>query len=280
MKTDLQEVFEIQSGNGAGEDLLRHERVLCYKTRTIRCGEITEVEAFPVYLHAFPDGQRMKERIRSSAAQRKVNDRRAENRFRRKAEANFSRGDLFLTLTYEGVAPDMRQAERDFRNFIRRVNRARAKKGIPAARYMGVLEAGNKSGRAHHHVIISGGLSRDELEGIWQKGFANCDRLQLQTGGLKGLCRYMLKSAGSQAREKDRKRWTCSRNLVEPRVTESTHRITKRQAAKLAEDAQLMGEEVLRKVYPGMELLELEVRRSDWIAGAYITARLRRPYAE
>lgn len=277
MRAVLEEMFEIPSGTGASDALLRHNRVLFYKTRTIRCGEAVEVEAFPVYSRAFPDAERAKERIRSSAAQQRLNDRRAEYRFRRKAETNFGRQDYFLTLTYKGQAPGMEQARRDFRNFIARVNRRRIRRGMKPCRFMAVLEQGNKSGRAHHHVLMEGGLSREELEDLWGKGFANCDRLRQDGDGLKAVCAYMLKAAGGEARAKDQKRWTCSRNLREPKVTESRHRISRRTAARIAEDAEIQGAEILRRLYPGLALTELTVRRSDWIAGAYIFARLVRP---
>jgi len=274
VKTDLEEMFEIESGHGATEELLRHNRVLCYKTRTIRCGDVTEVEAYPIYSRAYPDAGRMKERIRSSKAQQALNDRRAEDRFRRKAEANFGSGDYFLTLTYDGTAPTMDQALRDCRNFLARVNRARKKKGLPRARYMAVVEAGNRNGRAHHHFLIDGGLSREEYETIWGKGQANCDRLRLKNNGLMGLCKYLLKNAGAEQRAKDAKRWMCSRNLKEPKITESVHKVTKRQAARIAQDAELQGDGIMRKLYPGTQLMDLSVRRSDFLAGAYIFARL------
>ena len=277
MKTDLEYLFEIPSGEGATEQLLRHNRVLCYKTRTIRCGEAVEVEAFPVYRRGYPDRERSRERLATAPAQARLNDKRAENHFRRKAECNFGRGDYFLTLTYKGEAPTMERAARDFRNFIARVNRRRRKKGLSDVRYMGVLEAGNRSGRAHHHVLIDGELSREEYEELWGKGFANCDRLQVSGDGLKAVCKYMLKASGTEQRQKHQKRWTCSRNLREPRITESLHRVTKRQAGRIAADAKLMGEEIMKKLYPGKTLTELTVRRSDFIAGAYIYARLVTP---
>lgn len=278
MKTDLEEIFEIESGH-ANEELLRHNRVLCYKTRTIHCGDAIEVEAFPIYRQIYPDASRMKERQRSTLSMQRCNDKRAELHFRRKAETNFNRNDYFLTLTYKGTAPTMAQAAKDFKNFIARVNRRRKKKGLPSCRYMAVLEAGNKNGRAHHHVLMDGGLSRDELEEIWGKGYANCDRLKPDGDGLKAVCKYMLKAAGTEQRQKDQKRWTCSRNLKEPKITESLHRVTKRQAARIACDAELQGEGIMKKLYPGRVLTELEVRRSDWIAGAYIFARLVTPHA-
>lgn len=274
MKTDLEEIFELESGHGATEALLRHNRVLCYKTRTIRCGEAVEVEAYPIYSRAYPDAARMKERIRSSRAQQRLNDKRAENHFRRKAECNFGRNDYFLTLTYRGTAPTMEQAKKDFRNFISRINRRRARKGLGPCKYMAVIEAGNKNGRAHHHVLMEGGLSREEIEDAWGKGFANCDRLKPDRDGLKAVCKYMLKAAGTEARAKDQKRWSCSRNLKEPRITESVHKVSKRQAARIAQDAELQGEGIMRKLFPGLELCELSVRRSDFLAGAYIFARL------
>ena len=222
MKTDLEEIFEIESGHGASEALLRHNRVLCYKTRTIRMGEAVEVEAYPVYSRAYPDAARMKERVKSSRAQQRLNDKRAELHFRRKAEANFGRNDYFLTLTYSGAAPSMEQAQRDFRNFVARVNRARKKKGLGPCRYMAVLEAGNRSGRAHHHVLIDGGLSREEIEGIWGKGYANAKRIDLSNNGLVPLAKYMLKNAlqTKDARGKHKKAWRTSRSVVRPETRE------------------------------------------------------------
>lgn len=274
MKTDLEELFEIESGHGATEALLRHNRVLYYKTRTIRCGEAVEVEAFPIYSRTYPDAARMKERIRSSRAQQKLNDRRAEDHFRRKAETNFTCRDYELTLTYDGIAPSMDQARKDFKNFIARVNRVRKKRGIGPCKYMAVLQAGTRNGRAHHHVLIDGGLSRDEYEDIWGKGHANGKRLQTRGKGLIAICKYMLRDAGCEAREKDRKRWSCSRNLKDPKITESVHKVSKRQAARIAQDAELQGEGIMRKLYPGLELTEMSVKRSDFLAGAYIFARL------
>lgn len=272
-RTELEQML-LDTDTRETEETLRHRNVLCYKTRTWKCGEVVEVEAYPVYKRGTADEARMKERIRSSRAQQKQNDKMAEDAFRRKAETNFGSRDYFLTLTYKGPAPSMEQARRDFRNFIDRVNRARKRKELPACKYMAVIEAGNRTGRAHHHVLIDGGLSRDEYEEIWGKGFANCDRLQTKDNGLRGICKYMLKAAGAEAREKDRKRWTCSRNLKDPKVTESTHKVSKRQAARIALDAEINGPAVMRKLYPGLVLTEIRAKRSDFLAGAYIFARL------
>ena len=276
MRSELEALFDLDA-RGAGEDLLRHGRVLAYRARTIRSGNQVEVECWPVYKRAYPDARRQARHMPTSEAVARVNDRRAEKRFNRLAECNFSGQDIFLTLTYNGDAPrEMEQAIRDWQNFVRRVNRRRKRQGLEKAKYMAIIEQGDKNGRAHHHALISGGLTRDELEDCWGKGYANADRLKPGSDGLKGVCRYMLKRQGQGERAKSRRRYLSSRGLTEPRITESTHRVSRRQAAKICEDAEIQGEAILRKAWPGLDLLEFEVKRSDWVAGAYIYARFYR----
>lgn len=248
--------------------------VLYYKTRTIRSGPMIDVECYPVY-----QGQycRQLEKTRPTPeAMRIVNDRNSRKRFERMAETNFRPGkDYAITLTYAGAAPDdPAQCERDLRNYRQRVNRARRKAGLPRAKCMAVIEYG-KNGRLHHHLLMEGGLDRDTMEALWGKGYVNCDRIQNGPAGLTALARYMTKSF-SNKRDKGRHRYFYSRNLTPPKVTESRTRISRRQAERIREDADIQGEIILRKKYPGLVLESLTVRQTDWLPGCYIYARLRR----
>ena len=247
--------------------------VLYVKTRTIRSGSLTEVECYPVYQGAY---RRQLERCHPTPeAVRLVNDRNSRKMFERLAEANFEPGlDYALTLTYAQAPADPGQCEKDLRNYRARVDRARKKQGLPRAKCMGVVEYG-KGGRLHHHLLISGGLDRDTMERLWGKGYANCDRIQHGPSGLTALARYMTKGFSGK-REKGRHRYFYTRNLVKPRITESRTRISRRQAERIREDAEIQGEAILRKKYPGMSLEELKVRQSDWLPGCYLYARLRR----
>lgn len=249
------------------------EPVLYCKTRTVRSGSLVEIECYPVYIGSY---RRQLERVRvSPEAMRIVNDRNARKRFERLAEANFEPGkDYALTLTYAEAPEDQAECERELRNYRARVDRARKKLGLPRARCIGVIEYGKK-GRLHHHLIIEGGLDRDVMERLWTKGYANCDRLQRGPGGLAGLCKYLTKGFSAK-RENGRHRYFFTRNLVQPRITESRTRISRRQAERIREDATIAGEMIIRKKWPELELESLTVRASEWLPGAYIYGRLRR----
>ena len=58
---------------------------------------------------------------------------------------------------------------KNFANFVKRVNRARVKRGLPRMKYIYSIEQGSKSGRIHFHVIMTGGLTINEIASIWGK---------------------------------------------------------------------------------------------------------------
>ena len=246
--------------------------VLYVKTRTIKSGSLTEVECYPVYQGDYH--RSLKKARPTSEAVRIVNDRNARKRFERLAECNFRAGqDYAITLTYAGDAPeDQDRCHRDLVNYLARVNRLRKKRGLNRARVMAVIEIGKK-GRLHHHLLMEGGLSRDEMEQLWGHGYANCDRIQGDSLG--GLTRYMTKGFSSK-RESGRHRYYYSRNLMQPKITESRTRISRRQAERIREDADVQGEIIFRRKFPGLALESLVVRQSDWMPGCYIYARMRR----
>lgn len=266
----LEALFE-ERPEGMSERIPDHP-VLCVKTRTIRSGSLTEVECYPVYSWEYR--RAISKAKPTSEAVRLINQRNARKRFERLAECNFQPGrDFFLSLTYGGEAPeDEETCRRDLRNYLNRINRARKKAGLGKAKYMGVIEMGKK-GRLHHHLLIEGGLDRDTMEQLWRHGYANCDRIQ--GGGLAALAKYMTKGFEAK-REKGRHKYLYSRNLKQPVITESRTRISRRQAERIREDADLNGEIILRKKYLGMQLEDLTIRSTDWLPGCYIYARLRR----
>lgn len=247
--------------------------VLYYKTRTIKAGSLTEVECYPVY--QFQYRRKLKKAKVTPEAMKTVNDRIARKRFERYAEANFKTGaDFAITLTYAGYAPeDEETCNRDIRNYMKRVNRAREKAGLHRARAIGVIQRGKK-GRLHTHLLIEGGLDRDMMEQLWQHGIANCDRIQANKGGLLAITRYMTKGFTGK-RDTGRHRYYYTRNLKKPTMTESRTRISRRQAELIREDADLQGEVIMRKKYPSKVMEALEVRQTDWMPGCYIYARMR-----
>ena len=135
-----------------------------------------------------------------------------------------------------------------------------------------------KKGRYHFHLILSGGMDRDDLEQLWGHGWANTKRLQFDEHGLTALSHYMAKSH----RREDETRLTYrayngSKNLIdpEPKINDSKIRSRKR-AAELAD----MDWNTWHEIYPEYEVADLHPFHSDEYGSVYIFARLRRTDGE
>ena len=96
--------------------------------------------------------------------QQRLNQRHTEGRLRRLLHTNFTPSDLFATLTFDdaNLPASVEDAQRLLQNFLRRVKRRYGKLGIDP-KYIYVLEYGTKHNRLHIHLVISGGLNKDEL---------------------------------------------------------------------------------------------------------------------
>lgn len=145
---------------------------------------------------------------KSSEKQKIINERNAKRKLARWINANFGKGDLFLTLTYAGEAPEEEQAKRELVNFFRRVKYYRKKTGLPDIKYIAVTESENK--RVHHHVIMSS-MSMDIITELWRAGKVIISKLTPDKD-FTGLAKYITKESAKEYK----KRWTQSRNLQKP----------------------------------------------------------------
>lgn len=273
------------------------------KTRTIRAGDSLEVEAFPI-TQVSAEAKREAVRRKSSKAQERLNLRNARKRIRRLAEHNFKAGDIVLHPTFNygffdrafsnvreirremeamGIPMDEDSARKIIKNFIARIRRLIKRRGGDPAefKYIYVIETTKEPrdddfnalpARYHYHMIISsmGILTSDDLAALWKFGYVKAEPLDFRFNGLEGLCTYITKQ------RKFTRRWAHSKNLKEPDVKESCRKISRRRAAQIAADVQANAREIMEKVYPGYTLESCEVRYSDFVAGAYIYARMRR----
>ena len=238
-----------------------------YREKRYACGEYLDVYIYPVFSQISKTGRRGKRRA-SSEAQKKLNQRHREEKLVRLLHANFTQDDLEIHLTYEIQPESPEEAARLVRNFIRRVQRARKKQGLPPLKYIVVTERGSKNGRYHHHVTLSGGMDRDELESLWGLGYANSRRLQFTESGLAGLGHYIVKDPVGK------KAWNASKNLIDPEPKTRDGRISGRQADELAKDTTNNAE--FEKLYPGYFLSEAGAWHNDINGGRYIVARFYR----
>lgn len=174
-------------------------------------------------------GRRSKKQVESTQKQMDWNDINAKRRFLQLVNTNFTANDIHVTLTYSSanLPSTLEAAEHELHNFLRRVDYRRKKNGLSPLKYIIIpvcvyKKDGVTPARIHHHVIMNGGLSRDDIEDLWRKrrkkgqkkgdkiGYANADRLQPEENGFVALCEYLAKQTGGK------KRWIPSKNLDKP----------------------------------------------------------------
>jgi hypothetical protein len=232
------------------------------------CGNFMDADIFPVFQKP---GMRRTRCKPSSEVQKKLNQKNAERKVTRQAHANFTEEDIALHLSYGRQPGNPEEALRHLSNFIKRIKRARKKAGLPPLKYMSSTERGKKSGRYHHHLIVSGGLDRDYLEKLWGMGTCNSRRLQFGPDGIAGLTHYMAKDHLCF------KRWNASRNLIKPSPGEKNGKIPVEDLDEMGEAADAgMAFEDLEDLYPGWECIKTEAVRNECNKGWYIHAEFRK----
>ena len=240
-----------------------------YREKKYVCGEYLDVFIYPVFETGKHSGGKRVKRQPSTEAQKKLNQRHREEKLVRLLHANFTPEDLEIHLTYKGAQPESdEEAVRNLRNYIRRVQRLRKKLGLPPLKYIAVTERGKRGGRYHHHVTLSGGMDRDELENMWTHGRANSRRLQFEEDGLAALGHYIVKSPVGK------KAWTASKNLVDPEPRTRDGRISGRKARELAKN--IKDNTQFEKLYPGYLVSAAEAFHNDVNGGCYLAARFYR----
>ena len=242
-----------------------------YRTRTVVAGPRLEVEVYPVF------GREAASRARAAKiagntpeAMKKLNRERAIRHLIQLADANLTDQDIHLTLTYRN-APTEDRAWRDVDNFLRTVKRRRKQYGMTPLKYFYTVE-GNESGskeKLHAHVLMSGGISREELEAIWGNGWANADRLQPDERGLEAIIRYITK-------DQEKRKWHRSRNMVQPKQRTSDSKVSNAKVKRIARGFEAEAKEIMEKLYPKYRYVDVKVALSDSVDGAYIRVLMRR----
>lgn len=236
-----------------------------YREIKYDCGEFLDVEFFPVYKKSKSRRARYKPTTEGQAL---LNHKRAQRKLIRLVHTNFCERDYAVHLTYtEGNMPrDKESAQRELQNYIRRLKRIYAKAGIEF-KYIYVTEQGKKSMRLHHHLIVSGGVSRDVLESAWKLGRANTRRLQFDNNGVAGLMAYISKQALFY------RRWNRSKNLREPTVRVNDYRVSRKKAHSVCvfEDKKTIAE-----LYPLYDMAHIEYTVAEISAEYYAFLRLKK----
>lgn len=218
------------------------------KQKRIYCGKnYLEVDIYPRTKNQIdtPKGKRAKKTKVSKPAQRNLNDKNAKRYFIQLINSNFGPKDIYVTLTYKEAnhPKDIKEAEQNIKKYIARLNYKKKRKGKKPLKYVSVIEyqlKNNKAIKIHHHLILDGDLTRDEVEDAWREprqkgqkkgnkiGRANTMKLQPDEEGFAALANYLCKYEYRQ------RRWTASLNLKKPEEVKNDYAWTKRQIEKIA----------------------------------------------
>jgi|GEM_PF-3199302 len=171
--------------------------------------------------HAAPawgkGGRRSAARAATSEDQQKLNDRHAAERLRLKILANFDMGsDSFVTLTMpRGM--DEEAAKKARGKFLRTMREMFA---AGKFKYIAVTE---KQGQWHHHLIMTY-ADAGVIRGTWEEaggGRVTFSALD-DSADCWDIAEYLITGdkgdgdSAKRARRKGARRWTCSKNLVQP----------------------------------------------------------------
>lgn len=182
--------------------------------KTIKAGDVLEHEIYFSVRERGKTVPREPRRAPTTEAQAKLNEINRIKHFRRKINANFVPGDLYLTLSYADE-PTPEEAMRYLSNFFRRINYSRKKANLENVKFIAVTEYQGK--RLHHHVIMSR-ISAEEVIAQWEKtpgaGNVEIQTLYSHDTDYSNLADYLMK----ETRSRTGKRWTESRNLKQPTI--------------------------------------------------------------
>lgn len=243
------------------------------REKKIYCGKnYLEVDIYPyTYFKKGKNGKRSKKVKESKPKQNNLNDKNARRYFAQLVQANFNKHDLHVTATYKDkfLPSTLEEGEKEVINFLRRISYRRKKEGLEPLKYILVTEYSTEEDegdvvRIHHHMIINGGLDRDEIEKLWSKrkkkgesegekiGYINADRLQTEDNGLEALCKYLTKYP------KKKKRWSSSKNLIKPISRINDCKYGKRQIERIAKNTP--DKNYWEKKYKGWVVIEEAIK--------------------
>ena len=232
------------------------------RKKTITAGRIVKT-----ILYTAPeprDGERTRaEKSRmTTAAQQAMNDKSARGKLEMLIAANFTRRDLFVTLTYRDADLPAKRGEavKRVRQFLKDLRNHRTARGQDL-RYIYTTEEKHGEARLHHHLVINGtGRDIETIRSLWPYGDV-VDVEQIDESDFAALAMYMTKES-VEGRPVGAQMWTRSRNLSKPKV----------ESCFVSDDTTLA-------VPPGCDTLEREERATEYGSYSYIKYRLPAPKA-
>lgn len=227
-----------------------------------------------------PKGSRGGDRKTSPEEIAEANMRQAARKLARKINANFKPGDWHVVLMYKKDSrPDLKQAQKNMKKLIDSL-RDRYKKSGLILKYIHVTEYYKKA--IHHHLIINNvndgkKTTTEYIRELWKgdgKGSKHFTPLY-EDGEYKKLAEYFIKETEKTFRSSEspvRQRYSCSRNLINPKPTIRTREVKgmwkldpkPRAGYYIDPDSLYNGTDRLGRPYQRYVMIKLNPTDSDW----------------
>lgn len=223
-----------------------------YREKKYYCGNYLEVDIYPLYHQIRGKRTRIKN---TSDVQKAINNRNRVRKLTRLLNTNFTEDDIKIELTYsdKNVPHSDEEAQKKIRNFLRRLKRFRKNNDFPELKYIIITEKGKKTGRYHHHAVLSGGMLSKDITRIWGQGVVRITQLVMTEEGLSGLAEYLTKNISNGDIEENKKAWQASKNLIPPKERKNDSRISRKKAREMYENQECR--DIFEKLYPEYDLV-------------------------
>lgn len=188
-------------------------------------------------------GEKRNKKLKATPEQiKKQNQKNREKKMRRLLKANFSPGDMWITLKYpKGTRKEVGEVKTDIKKFLDALRRRYKKEGSEL-KFIYRMEIG-KQGGIHIHMVIPRIRSSDLIvQKLWKHGRVNY--VSLDDGDYKDLAEYIVKQPDEDVEEQltlfemnDRKefiKYSSSRNLIRPTPERKVY--SRRTVKKLLEE--------------------------------------------
>lgn len=254
----------------------KNERVAIREQKFVY-GDYLEANIYPVYQTRRVSCRRIC-RKPSRDVQQALNRLNSAKACNRTICANFGSGDYYLTLTFRGDPPTEEELKKAIESFLAKYKRSLKKLG-KVCKWVKCVEVGEKNGRPHIHLVITGGLTPQQIAALWGRGYIDCKPLQFSADGVLGLSKYFTKQKRNSAGDgKKAKSWTCSRNCTRPEPKNNDYRYSRKRSAEIAKEKE--NARFLEKLYPGYICCECEPFYNDSTGKYYIHMRFYRSDAK
>ncbi len=169
-------------------------------------------------------------------------------------DCNFDGRTKFVTLTFRDNIQDIAVTNREFKNFIQRLNYYIYQTKTQLLKYIATWEK-QKRGAIHYHVIFFDFpyVSKEKIQKLWSHGFVKINRIDVDSKENRG--RYLSKyfSKDLELKEHKKKAFFKSQNLQMPKETRLM--LTDDILADLQKENIIFQKEYTRQIYDTKSLM-------------------------